>query len=533
MCWPNVFIGKPLYDISLSFEDNCVRGPVFNGDIPTRIIPDKSQWKNLLGYKVASPIGVPACAIMTSKGIALASKLGYDILTYKTITADGKQAYPTTNISYVAIENPLAYDAIGGTFLSTDQEPANPSLLAVTNAFGNASPSPSWVFEDIKHARACLHEGQLLIVSVFGQANENFTQEEDFARAADIAYRAGAQVVEVNLSCPNIKGALVYKDPARVSAIVRAVCKQIPIPVIIKVGVFDSKQQMKETFIAAAHAGAQGIVGINTVPVRVITKEGTPFFGSGREISGLSGAPIFNLAKQFVKDARHIIDQENLNVALLATGGVTCAAQFQELLDAGADAALSGTGMMWYPYLATEYHAHEQLKKEIIQKLNAIGAIKKGDFTLKSGKKSSIYLDMRCSFHDPELLKKIAQNFAQLIKDIHCDHICPVPYGAVPMATALALHINKSLIVPRKDIKDYGYQKAIEGVYSAGDSCILIEDVITTGGSILEAIEKLEKENISVAAIVVLVDRQEGGKERLEALGYKVLSVLTLKEIKK
>ncbi len=346
---------ESLYDASKSFEENCMVGPHFNGVIPKRIIPPQKDWKSILGYQIASPIGVPACAIMTSKGVSLASKLGYNILTYKTITADGRRAYPPINMGYVAVDRQLSYHDIGKTFLSTDQEPKDPNSLAVTNSFGNASPDPEWVFNDIQHARASLSEGQLLIVSVYGQEKELSGEAQEFARAADIAYRAGAQVIEANLSCPNINGALLYKDPTRVSIIIAAIRAQVPIPVIIKVGVFDSQEQMQEIFLAAALAGAKGIVGINTVPVCVVMQDGKPFFGAGREVSGLSGAPIFELAKQFVIDARKIIEQENLDLILLATGGITKPEQFQELLDAGADIAMSGTGMMWNPYLAYEY----------------------------------------------------------------------------------------------------------------------------------------------------------------------------------
>ena len=346
----------PLYDVSKSFEQNCMDGPVFNGKIPARPISDRWPWKSFLGYPVASPIGVPACAIMTSKGIALMARIGFDIVTYKTIRSDGMQAYPTTNISYVAVDKDFTQADIGATFSSTNQEPEDPGQLAITNAFGNASPPAPWVFADIAAARASLAAGQVLIVSVFGCAKQDCTQEQDFVKAADIAYRAGAQVIELNLSCPNLKGAVPYKDASRVAAIVGGVVQAVPLPIIIKVGIFDSKEDMREILMTAAKAGARGIVGINSIAIKVIDEKGEPFFGHGREISGLSGAPIFEITKQFVRDAHEIIIQENLDLVLVATGGVTRHEQFQELLDAGADIALSGAGAMWYPYLAHEYH---------------------------------------------------------------------------------------------------------------------------------------------------------------------------------
>ena len=524
------YCGSCLYDVSKSFEENCIAGPVFTGEIPPRNIKDKTLWKSFLGYTIASPIGVPACAIMTSKGIHLAAQLGFDVLTYKTIRSDGRQAYPTTNISYVDVNRNLTSEDIGKSFFSTIQEPQIPTDVAVTNSFGNASPNAQWVSADIKHARELLEEGQILIVSVFGEQKENCTQEQDFVKAARIAYQAGAQIIEANLSCPNLDGEMPYKNHLCVASIVTALVKEIPLPIIIKVGVFDSKEQMRSVLIAAAKAGAQGICGINAVPIKVVNQDGTPYFGKEREISGLSGAPIFELTKQFVQNAREIITQENLNLALLATGGVTLVHQFTQLLDLGADIVLSGTGMMWNPYLAYEYHLNTE-KQRIFRRLYEIGAIKFGNFVLKSGQTSPIYFDLRVIVSYPDILQSLSDCVWQALEHTNFDCVCGVPYTALPIATAISLSYKKPMIMQRKEAKEYGTKKMVEGVFKQGDTCLVIEDVITTGGSILQTIKLLEQEGLNINHIFVCIDRQQGGMNHVVTNGYSIQALFTITEI--
>lgn len=106
---------NPLYDIFRSFEENCKEGPLCKF-IPKRPIRPKSQWYFLLGYPVASQIGIPACAIMTSKGIALAAQLGFDVLTYKTIRSSKVTSYKLPNICYVSCNQQITNKDIGNNF---------------------------------------------------------------------------------------------------------------------------------------------------------------------------------------------------------------------------------------------------------------------------------------------------------------------------------------------------------------------------------------------------------------------------------
>ena len=176
---------------------------------------------------------------------------------------------------------------------------------------------------------------------------------------------------------------------------------------------------------------------------------------------------------------------------------------------------------------ATPLSAHQ----ELIQQLHEVGCIQFGDFTLASGKSSPIYVDLRRVTASHVLLRLVAQAYVTLLTPLTFDHIAAVPYAALPIGTAVALNINKPLIYPRKEVKAYGLGRSIEGYFEAGDSSVVIEDLITSGGSVLKAIEQLEAAQIKVQDVAVLIDREQGGAEALRAKGYRLHAALTLPEI--
>ena len=160
--------------------------------------------------------------------------------------------------------------------------------------------------------------------------------------------------------------------------------------------------------------------------------------------------------------------------------------------------------------------------------------IKFGKFTLKSGIESPFYVDLRPLTSDPKILKKLAEHLLEILpKDNKLDLICGVPYAALPMATVMSLLSDIPLIMKRKEAKGYGTKKLIEGIYKQGQSCLLVEDVITSGKSLLETIAEVEKEGLKVSDIVVVLDRQQGGKELLEQKGYRVYTLFTITEVVK
>lgn len=156
------------------------------------------------------------------------------------------------------------------------------------------------------------------------------------------------------------------------------------------------------------------------------------------------------------------------------------------------------------------------------------GCIKFGEFTLKSGLKSPIYIDLRQIITYPKLLEQIGQAYLPLLNELKFERLAGLPYAAIPIATAISLAGNYPMIYPRKEAKAYGTKAEIEGEYHAGETAVIIDDLATTGGSKFEAIEKLTGAGLLVKDVVVLVDRQSGAKESLEQAGYAMHAVLTI-----
>lgn len=163
--------------------------------------------------------------------------------------------------------------------------------------------------------------------------------------------------------------------------------------------------------------------------------------------------------------------------------------------------------------------------------LLAAGCIKFGEFTLKSGLKSPIYIDLRRIISYPKLLVQTGAAYLPLIRNLKFDRLAGLPYAAIPIATAVSLAGNYPMIYPRKDVKSYGTKAEIEGEFRPGETALIIDDLATTGGSKFEAIEKLTSAGLVVKDVVVLVDRQSGAKEALEQAGFYLHAVLTISEM--
>jgi len=168
---------------------------------------------------------------------------------------------------------------------------------------------------------------------------------------------------------------------------------------------------------------------------------------------------------------------------------------------------------------------------QLVFDLQNIGAIKFGKFKLKSGILSPFYLDLRILVSYPNVLRDSALAMAQILTTLKFDRIAAIPYAAMPIGTAIGLEMNRPMIYPRREKKDYGTGRAIEGEFIKGEIAVVIDDVITTGASKIQAIEPLVEAGLAVRDIVVLVDREQGGAAELTSRGFHFHAALKIRNI--
>jgi orotate phosphoribosyltransferase len=167
----------------------------------------------------------------------------------------------------------------------------------------------------------------------------------------------------------------------------------------------------------------------------------------------------------------------------------------------------------------------EQLARRI-----ADVALLRGEFTLRSGRKSNYYLDKYLFETQPDILKALGELFAQKIGP-NVDRIAGAELGAVALAAATAMACGKPFVIIRNQKKDYGTSKLVEGALTPGDTVIIVEDVLTTGGQVLEAAKSLQDAGAKVDRIVSVIDRMEGARANIEGAGYAFESLFTTKDL--
>jgi len=172
-------------------------------------------------------------------------------------------------------------------------------------------------------------------------------------------------------------------------------------------------------------------------------------------------------------------------------------------------------------------------KRQLALDLHEIGAVKFGTFTYNSGGTGPMYVDLRLLISYPKVLKKIAKLYAKQLESLEYDRLGGVAYGALPIAGAVSLEIEKPWIFMRKEgvKKDHGLKKALEGEYNAGETIVMIEDLAMKATALLQVIPKIEAEGLKVKEAVVLLDYQKGARENMEAAGYKLHNFITIHEL--
>lgn len=162
-------------------------------------------------------------------------------------------------------------------------------------------------------------------------------------------------------------------------------------------------------------------------------------------------------------------------------------------------------------------------------------ALEFGDFTLASGKKASFYLDCRKVTLDSQGANLIAEGLLELLGDALPDAVGGMAIGADPITAAVITvagrqHKRLRGFIVRKEAKDHGKGRDVEGPVQTGDTAVIVEDVVTTGGSSLKAIEKAEEAGLKILGVLAIIDRLQGGAEAFASRGYPLRTLFTIRD---
>ncbi len=164
-------------------------------------------------------------------------------------------------------------------------------------------------------------------------------------------------------------------------------------------------------------------------------------------------------------------------------------------------------------------------REELIARIKETSYLE-GDFTLRSGKKSKYYLDKYLFETCPDILKALGDEFATYASD-DVTMIAGAELGGVALAAATAMAVNKNWVIIRNSKKGYGTSKMVEGVLSKGDVVLLVEDIATTGGQVIEAARIITEAGATVKKIVSVIDRKQGALENITEAGFIFESIIT------
>ena len=170
----------------------------------------------------------------------------------------------------------------------------------------------------------------------------------------------------------------------------------------------------------------------------------------------------------------------------------------------------------------------DELRQQIALSLFDIGSIQLGKYKLQGGQTARLYLDLRLLASFPQTLRLVCQGYRALLETIQFDILAAQPLSGMPIGTALSLDMNIPMIYPRKTAKSYGTGKSVEGAWEVGQTAVIVDDVIQSGESILQAIVSLKAAGIQIKDTVVLIDRETPASKLLFVDEYQVHSVFTV-----
>ncbi len=340
-----VAIPQTVYRVDRSYAWNYGHAPALPRG---RRLPPAAPGR-LFDHDVTSRLGIAAGPLMNSKWVAGYARIGYDVLTYATVTSTFRPAYPLPNIRQVESREHAAVAL---------RRPHVDGSVTLAVSLGMPSMEPDVWRKDVRRAKDALTTGQLLIVSVAGTLPPGGDHEAliaDYARCAVWAAEAGADAIEVHLAVPDPfaeHAQMIFENVPLSAQILYRVRTSIGQPILAKVGMFRSPRLLHETATKLA-PWTSGFVLVHGVLRRVTDEEGkSAFEGLGRDLADVVGADTFPVCARQVEEMLAWRKAGAWDRAVLAVGGITTTERALHLLHEGSDAVLVSTAALVDPPFA-------------------------------------------------------------------------------------------------------------------------------------------------------------------------------------
>lgn len=334
------------YNIAESYDWNYDHAPAEAPRSHDAPAPVPGAW-TFCGLPVASPLGMPAGPLLNSRWILYYAALGFDVLTYKTVRSCYRASYAPPNL--LPVDGPALTGE--GTELSAAGAPHRDSTHSWAISFGMPSKDPAEWRADVERARRGLGPGQVLSVSVVASPEAGWSMKmlaDDFARCAVWAAEAGAQVVEANLSCPNVctKEADLYLAPEAAAEIAESIRARLPreVPLALKIGLFPDEEQAA-ALVSAVAPFAAALATTNSISAKV-----SGHFGGVKR--GIGGAVTTRRCLEELRMLARVIAGQGASLRLIGVGGIMTAQDVRERLAAGAEHVHLATAPMLNPEIA-------------------------------------------------------------------------------------------------------------------------------------------------------------------------------------
>lgn len=358
------------YRVEESFEYNKKNGPFEevedNNPQINSLLEEYGIEADFFGYKTKLPLGVAAGPLYNIRYMESAAKDGFSVITWKTFRTEDRLAHRNTgeyvghNIIFIESER-FKKEDIGKQIKGSINPIVEKEKVSITNSFGMPSGSPSVWMAEIEHIEEVFSKiNKQSITSVVGSPKDGDTIEDlgrDFGVAARLAEIAGARIVEINLSCPNVKGKegslfKNYEDAKIITKTTREHLRNKETKLLIKVGYCSVEEY--ESLLGKVGEFINGVVAINTIPMKVTDEKGSQALPGGEQ-SGICGYAILDMAVEAVENLVEARKNLNLKFKIFGCGGVTNPESVMKHLDAGAEFVFVGTAALFNPELPLQF----------------------------------------------------------------------------------------------------------------------------------------------------------------------------------